>query len=111
MTVERMTIAAEMLSRSLAGGAWRPGIVSGVALLGAAGAAATAEATAGATAEGIGALARAVETMDPTEGPAGKIEGNNGGKTAGSARAVTATERRVSRRMVAAFLNSNVAVV
>lgn len=51
-----------------------------LALLGTDGAAATAEATTGATAEGIGAVARTVETMEPTAGPAGCNEGNNGGK-------------------------------
>ena len=44
----------------------RRGIESALALLGAAGAASTAEATTGATADGIGAVARAVEMMEPT---------------------------------------------
>ncbi len=76
----RIAIAAKMLSKSLAGGAWRPGIESTLALLGTAGAAATTEATTVATAEGIVAVARAVETMAPAAGPAGVIEGRNGGK-------------------------------
>ncbi len=76
----RIAMAAMMLLKSLAGGASRPGIESTLALLGTAGAAATTEATAVATAEGIVAVARAVETMAPTAGPAGAIEGINGGK-------------------------------
>ena len=57
----------------------RPGIVSVLALLGVEGAAATAEATAGATADGMGAVARAVETMEAT-GPVGNMSGSSGGK-------------------------------
>lgn len=72
-------------------------------LLGAAGKAATAEATTGAAAERIGAVARAVETMEPC-GPAGNNGGN--GKRAGLAearRAVAGKGRRVERCMIVAF--------
>lgn len=97
-------MAAKMLSKSRAGGASRPGIESALALLAEAGTAAMAEATTGATAEGIGAVARAVETIEPT-GPAGNNEGNNGGKRAGLAearRAVATRERRVDSCMIVA---------
>lgn len=83
----------------------RPGIKSVLALLGTAGAAATAEETTGTTAEGMGAVTRAVETIDPT-GLAGKREGkreDTGGKRAGLAEArsaVAARGRRVDRCMV-----------
>lgn len=96
---------AMMLSKSLAG-ASRPGTEPALALLGIAGAAATAEATAGPTAEGIGAVARAVETMEPIASPASKTEGNNGGKRAGLAearRAVAAREKRVDRCLIVAL--------
>ena len=84
----------------------RPGIESVLALFGTAGAAATAEATTGATAEGMGAVARAVETMEPTGSvgrTGGKRKGEKDGKRAGFAearRAVAARGRRVDRCMV-----------
>lgn len=77
-TTLRIDVTARMLSKSSVGGTLRPGIKLAPALFVTARTAATEEARTGAMAEGIGAVARAVEIMEPTSGPAGATGGIDG---------------------------------